>query len=291
MSMASVEKEVDSLVFDQQSWLGHEDEPSHPFEFEKLKPHHPNATNPYTYKEWVELSGKPLSWKVRWSRRLIKEELSSAANPCLASSFGKDSIVILHLLRKFKPDIPVIFNNTGVQYRETYEYKKRLQERWNLNLIETKPDKNFWQCVDDHGLPQARHRHGSPRCCYYLKEKPTARVVKEKGFDVYFTGIRADESMNRRLLFLQYGAAYCTDKRMPWKVRKVHPIMLWNDDDIWNYIRRRGIEHNPAYDLPGVRRVGCAPCTGYRNWKESIGKTNPKMARHLIKIEARESKK
>ncbi|MBD3355071.1 phosphoadenosine phosphosulfate reductase family protein, partial [Candidatus Woesearchaeota archaeon] len=82
------------------------------------------------------------------------EELTKQAierykeNIAVACSFGKDSIVVLHMALKYKPDIKVMFNNTGVEFPETIKYKEMLVKKWNLNLIETKPIKTFWQCVE-----------------------------------------------------------------------------------------------------------------------------------------------
>ena len=77
-----------------------------------------------TYEEKLELTEK-----------IIDNFLFLFKRCFVACSFGKDSITILHLIRKHQPDIPVVFNNTLVQHPETYAYMKEMKELWNLNLF------------------------------------------------------------------------------------------------------------------------------------------------------------
>ena len=110
---------------------------------------------------------------------LVKQAIERHRNNlAVACSFGKDSIVVLHMALKYKPDIKVVFNNTNVEFPETIKFKEKVRKLWNLNLIETKPyKKTFWSCIDDYGIPTHRGSGTLPKCCYYLKEKPI-RLVK-----------------------------------------------------------------------------------------------------------------
>ena len=80
----------------------------------------------------------------------IEKYMSQHSNPVVACSFGKDSLVVLHMVRQINPDIPVIFNNTLSEFPDTLLFKRQLQEKWTLNLVEAKPldGWNFWKIVD-----------------------------------------------------------------------------------------------------------------------------------------------
>ena len=82
---------------------------------------------------------KPYEEKLFLTEKIIENFLFLFKRCFVSCSFGKDSITVLHLILKYRPDIPVVFNNTFVQHPETYIYMKEMKELWNLNLFETYP--------------------------------------------------------------------------------------------------------------------------------------------------------
>ena len=216
---------------------------------------------------------KPFQVKLERARKLVK--LYANRNACVSCSFGKDSTVVLYLVRDVNPQIPVVFNNTGVQYRETYEFKEFLKREWNLNLIETKPVKSFWQVAEEYGLADGRKK--SDRCCDYLKEIPFRKVIKEYGFKFCFTGITALESRLRMFVACERGQVYYSRKDGIWKI---HPILYWTSEEVWQFIKDNDIPVNPAYQKYGLDRIGCVPCTSHKRWREQLAKVNP----HLYKF-------
>lgn len=215
----------------------------------------------------------------------------------VAFSGGKCSEVVLHMAIKVWKDIPVVFNNTGVEFPQGIEFIRMVAKDWNLNLIETKPKKSFWECVKDHGFPDFKstrrrknNKINTPRCCYYLKEVPYKRVIKENKFMALFTGLRAEESWNRRMLDIKMsnksyqdgqkmcGQRYFAKAESVWKY---HPIMHWTTEDVWNYIKQNNLPYNKAYDLPYVERTGCLPCTAHMYWERQILAVNPKLYRMI----------
>jgi len=242
----------------------------------------------FRYRQMQTLQALSLEEKTDRASKLILTEITKAKRPSIACSFGKDSMVLLHLVLRFKRDIAVCFHNTGVQYKETFEYRDKILELWNIsNYHETKPIMSFWKCVDKYGFPDFRRmgkgrfrksqgKDRSPRCCYYLKEKPARDYIKQNNIDLEFVGLQASESMVRRLSFFREGEAY--DSKT-YRCRIVRPLMIWNDEDIWNYHEEHGIPRNPIYDK--MRRNGCAPCTGFRGWKRQLAQTNPKLYAYI----------
>jgi phosphoadenosine phosphosulfate reductase len=183
-----------------------------------------------------------------------------------------------------KPDIRVVFNNTGVEYPDTLEYKKLLTEKWNLNLIETQPIKSFWECLKRYGWPLYRGKGnkfgnpGKPQCCKYLKELPFKEFAETYGIKATITGLRAGESRVRMFSFGQFGQNYSTKKF--YNIMKFNPIAFWNRRQVFSYLEEHAIPVNPIYSR-GADRCGCMPCTGFVNWEKQLSHTNPRMYREV----------
>lgn len=237
----------------------------------------------YTYKEMQALWNLPLKDKITRTNQIILNVLKKSKKPLIACSWGKDSIVVTHLVLKWCENVTVLFNNTLVEYPQTYEYRDKILEEWNIkNYIETKPIKTFWQCVEDYGYPHFRSgkdhkkKGHTPKCCHYMKEKPAMNVIKQGKFDLEFMGLLAAESMNRRLLFLRLGEIYYSKT---WGCIKCNPIFFWKESDVLGYIKRENIPMNEVYKTQ--KRNGCIPCTGFKGWEKVLAKTNPQIYKKI----------
>jgi len=240
-------------------------------------------------KRNMELHG----FKIYQPEELIREAVEKHGDKLAVScSFGSCSVVVLHMALKFKPNIKVVFCNTGVEYPETYAYRDLLKKEWNLNLIETKPIKSFWQCVKEYGFPLIRSEYAwkkrkaghseKPECCVYLKELPMKKACEEHDIEATLTGLRASESGVRMFTIAQRGMFYHTSK---WgSLWRYHPIALWTHKQVWNYLKENKIPINQIY-FKGKDRSGCMPCTGFKYWEKQLAKANPKMYRYVQKLQ------
>jgi len=110
------------------------------------------------HKGWKELY-KYWKWeldrKVEYSHRLLDRILKKHRQPVVCWSGGKDSTVVLHLVRQHKPDISVIYVDSGVEFPETVKFINFLARSWNLNIVVTKPkkDEGFWDIGSKYGWP------------------------------------------------------------------------------------------------------------------------------------------
>lgn len=248
-----------------------------------------------------ELQKLPLMDKIQRAHRIISETLSQFSHPIVAWSGGKDSTVLLHLVLQHNPSIPVIFNDTGVEFPETYEFIKQMEVEWNLTLYRTKPAKTFWQCVKEYGWPlggkknidHSRHAqrktkvqralsglHVSSRCCHYLKERPAKEMYTSLGINVVFCGLLAHESRNRALAIMQKGEVYYRKKQRCWQSL---PLACWTDEDIRAYHRLYNVPYSRLYDM-GHDRNGCWPCgmsVRYGRYK-ALRESHPKLFRFLM---------
>jgi len=219
---------------------------------------------------------------------LIRKALLEKPETSVSWSGGKDSTIVLHMALQIKPDIVVNFNDTGVEFDETYEFIEAITEAWDLNLVTLKPKTTFWKIVDEYGFPMIRGKmikkkkrgqDGRPMCCTLLKEEPLKRAKLASTL----TGITVAESRMRTFGIAQRGQYYYakTLKRWNW-----HPIAFWTYDQVWDYHREHDIPHNKIYDM-GHHRCGCWPCTGYISWQEALKTSHPKRYRGLMKLTSR----
>lgn len=202
----------------------------------------------------------------------------------VSCSFGHCSVVVLHMALQVNPNIKVVFNDTGVEYSETYAYRDLLKKEWNLNLIETKPVKPFWQCIKEYGFPMIRRKRknkknisGSfkPKCCVFCKELPMKQACKVHGIEATLTGLRCAESSVRMFTLAQRGQSYQTTKYG--KLWRFHPIGFWTHKQVSDYLAKNGLPVNEIYRK--VERSGCMPCTGFLQWEKQLSRTNLKMYR------------
>jgi len=229
------------------------------------------------------------------AEELIKQAIERyGEHIVVACSFGKDSIVVLHMALKYDPNIKVMFNNTGVEFPETIKYKNKIVKEWDLNIIETKPIKTFWECIDQYGVPGIRVKNkGSnvPMCCTYCKEKPAINYYKKHKTIAVMTGITAEESRQRSLLIKRYdnhiefcGQRYYAKTQSLWKL---HPLAYWTEKEVWSYIKNNNIPINPVYTKWNglYKRCGCLPCTAYLDWEKKLSKSHKKLYLKLKSIQ------
>jgi phosphoadenosine phosphosulfate reductase len=225
-----------------------------------------------------------LESKIAWSEQVILKALKENNNPAVSISWGKDSIVMLDLVRRFCKNTFVLYANTLCEYPETYKYRDKMLKGYfkDINYVETRPIKSFWQCVEEYGFPHTRQnskqdkkgqkKKRTPACCKYLKEKPLMDKEKELGVDCVFIGLQATESMNRRLLYLRMGEYYFnkTEKR-----NKCYPLAIWTNKDVWDYAKQNKIPMCDIYKK--MERNGCMFCTGFKDWEKVMSKYNPNL--------------
>ena len=237
------------------------------------------------------------------AEELVKQAIERHGdNIGVACSFGKDSMVVLHMALKYNPNIKVFFANTGVEFPETILFKNKIVKEWNLNYFESKPIKTFWKCAKEYGLPSPRGRgkNRQPKCCMYSKEKPLENLQKKEKINAIFTGLMAEESRQRKLTMMRYdhgkaprmkheGYFFCGQRwhSLHDNMWKYHPLAYWTEKEIWKYIKENNIPVNEVYTKWNglYKRCGCLPCTAYLDWEKKLPKSHPKLYLMLKKIQ------
>ena len=166
----------------------------------------------------------------------------------LVSSFGAESVVLLHLVSVIAPGTPVLFIDTQMLFPETLDYQRALAEKLNLTDMRLiRADRRDTEFEDpDNTL----HQFSTDSCCNLRKTVPLERALK--GFDGWITGRKRFQATSRTTLefFENEG-----DKRL-----KVNPLAHWGRDDLEEYIVNNRLPRHPLV-AKGYPSIGCAPCT------------------------------
>jgi phosphoadenosine phosphosulfate reductase len=176
---------------------------------------------------------------------LIARTLGQSQLPCITSSFQAECVVLTHMLREVRPDIPVLFLDTFHHFPQTLAYRDEITERWGLNLI------NLRAAMPSVGLWQAE---STEACCKRHKVEPLFSALD--GYDTWFTALRRDQSPSRANLKQEEPFRLPSGK----SITRVAPIAGWTAKDVWGYAKQHQIPLLPLYEL-GYTSIGCEPCT------------------------------
>ena len=175
---------------------------------------------------------------------LITNYLSSARAPCVTSSFQIEGVVLLDMLRRIAPHIPVLFVDTAHLFPETQAFSAALVARWNLNLVTLRarePIVGLW-------------RYDSNACCATNKVAPLFEALED--YDVWFAGLRREQSASRATLAEVETFALPSGRVL----EKVCPLATWSSGGVWEYVRKHDLPVPPLYEA-GYTSIGCVPCT------------------------------
>jgi sulfate adenylyltransferase subunit 2 len=183
-------------------------------------------------------------------------------------SMGKDSTAMLAIARKAffgRVPFPVIHIDNGIDFQETYEFRKKLGAEWGLELIVAKS-----VIKDDLS---------GVRCCGSNKTDALKEVLDKHGFDGLIVSIRRDEhgirakerTFSPRDRDFRWNYSEQPPEIWDYTSRfensshvRIHPLLQWNEIDIWRYVKQEGIPVNPLYfsrEGKRYRSLGCTQCT------------------------------
>ena len=174
-----------------------------------------------------------------------------AGDVAIVSSFGAESAVLLHLVAQVRPDIPVLFLETGKHFPETLAYRDALAERLGLTgLVNLTPDAKALAAKDENGL---RWSYDPDGCCDLRKVQPLAAALE--GYDASFTGRKAFQNSARAEL-----PRFEVDTSDAAGRLKINPLIDWSQDDIDAYFELQDLPRHPLVEK-GYPSIGCSPCT------------------------------
>ena len=182
-----------------------------------------------------------------WLRSVLRDQL--AGDVAVVSSFGAESAVLLHLVARVDPALPVLFLDTGKHFPETLTYRDDLQAHLGLTNLQTiHPDATELAVRDDKGLRWSFDPDG---CCELRKVRPLERALT--GYDATISGRKAFQSATRANL--PHFEIDGDTARL-----KVNPLATWSKADLDAYVVERALPPHPLV-AQGYPSIGCAPCT------------------------------
>lgn len=194
---------------------------------------------------------KTLAAKVKKAQEVIRKAAQTFPHDktVIAWTGGKDSTVLLHLIRTTfdnKIPFPVMFNDSTMEFDEIYEFIKKLTKEWELKLHIVPHDEKELAV-----FAKTKDRDKKKELSRIMKITAINKFVKEHAIQAFFAGIRWDEheARSRETYFSQ----------RPDHTR-VHPILHFTEDDVWEYIKTFQVPYVNLYDK-GYRSLGEKPFT------------------------------
>jgi phosphoadenosine phosphosulfate reductase len=166
----------------------------------------------------------------------------------LVSSFGAESVVLLHLVSVIAPETPVLFVDTRMLFKETLDYQRELAEK--LALCDIRTIRAHPKKVEFDDPDGTLHQFNTDACCAIRKVEPLERALK--GFEGWITGRKRYQGASRETVeFFEAEGDYRI---------KVNPLAHWGREDLEEYMVENRLPRHPLV-AKGYPSIGCAPCT------------------------------
>lgn len=196
--------------------------------------------------------------KINKSIQKINLGISKAGSQDIAIAWkgGKDTTSMMHIIKTIYGKIPfkVFFNDTTLEFKETYKFIEKMKKLWNLDLIVLKHDEEELKAYH-----KEKDFDKKKELANLMKINSIKRAVKKYKIGAFMLGIRRDENPARKNV--KYFSKRVDHMR-------IHPMLDWTEKDIWEYINHFGIPYNDLYDK-GYRSVGEKPFTKPASPEES----------------------
>lgn len=202
--------------------------------------------------ELKTISKKSETWPAEQILLWAVEQFAPRA--VLTCSFGGGGIVLAHMLSLRRPDVPVLFLDTGYHFDETLEFKDEFAKRFGLRVITQQPALSVNEQDAQYG--SRLYERDPDQCCHMRKVEPMAAALRFLDAACWIAALRRDQSRTRRDVDI-VERHELEDGRI---VVKVHPLANWTKQDVWRYIHGHQLPYHPLLD-DGYTSIGCYPCT------------------------------
>ncbi|MEW8333994.1 MAG: phosphoadenylyl-sulfate reductase [Candidatus Thiodiazotropha sp.] len=187
-----------------------------------------------------KLEGMSAEQRVEWALHYLP------GNHIVTSSFGIQGALMLHLVSRILPDIPVVLVDTGYLFPETYSFIDQLSERLQLNLqVYRAPESPAWQ-ESRYGRLWEQGLGGIEHYNRINKVEPLQRALKQLDAGSWFAGLRRQQSQSRSTL----PVVRVQDGRF-----KIHPVIDWHNRDVHRYLQKHNLPYHPLWEQ-GYASVG-----------------------------------
>ncbi|WP_299731951.1 phosphoadenylyl-sulfate reductase [uncultured Tateyamaria sp.] len=178
---------------------------------------------------------------------VLRAAFEAVPDIALVSSFGAESVVLLHLAAMVKRDVPVIFIDTEMLFAETLVYQQEVAERLRLSNLTIIRAEDLAQRDPGNVL----HKSDTDACCALRKTRPLQTALAP--YSGWITGRKRYQSGSRAAL--EFFEVEVGTGRI-----KVNPLARWAPEDITEYMDENRLPRHPLV-AQGYPSIGCAPCT------------------------------
>ncbi|MEP1767618.1 MAG: phosphoadenylyl-sulfate reductase [Sulfitobacter sp.] len=177
---------------------------------------------------------------------IVRHAYEATPNLALVSSFGAESVALLHVVSRVTPDVQVIFIDTMMLFPETLQYQREVARKLGLHRVKV------IRADTSKGDPDnTLHKFDTDACCDLRKTQVLNQALQ--GFDGWITGRKRFQSGQRAAL-PAFEAEAGTGRI------KVNPLAHWAPEDVQEYIAENNLPRHPLV-AQGYPSIGCAPCT------------------------------
>lgn len=189
----------------------------------------------------AELDGADAIDLLRWTDKHFGPSYVVASN--------MQDAVLIDLAAKVRPDVPVLFLDTGYHFAETLGTRDAVEAVYDIQMLNITPEHTVSE--QDQLLGKNLFASDPNKCCQLRKVVPLAAALR--GYGAWVTGIRRAEAPTR-------ANAPLISFDEQFQLVKINPLAAWTDQDMQNYITQHNVLVNPLVQ-EGYPSVGCAPCT------------------------------
>lgn len=178
---------------------------------------------------------------------VLRAAFLSIPDLALVSSFGAESVVLLHLAAMVNRNVSVVFIDTQMLFAETLVYQQELAERLRLRNVHVIRARDSAAQDPDNTL----HKRDTDACCALRKTQPLNSALTP--YQGWITGRKRYQSDTRAAL--EFFEVEAGTGRI-----KVNPLARWASGDVREYMDENRLPRHPLV-AQGYPSIGCAPCT------------------------------
>jgi phosphoadenosine phosphosulfate reductase len=180
---------------------------------------------------------------LRWAFDEFQERVT------IATGFGAEGVALIDMAVRINPNPDIFFLDTSFLFRETYELRRRLEDRYGIRI----------RAFRSELTPEQQELKFGPKlwsadpdlCCRLRKLEPLKDALRGK--DAWVTAIRRDQTIER-------SSARVVEWDCQWQLTKINPLVRWSKQQVWEYIARNNVPYNSLHDR-NYPSIGCTHCT------------------------------
>jgi phosphoadenosine phosphosulfate reductase len=170
----------------------------------------------------------------------------------MSTAFGASGVVLIDIVLRVIPEMPIFTIDTGYLFKETLELKDRINDKYGIEIESVRPELTVVE--QDRKFGNDLFDRDADHCCYIRKVEPLHKKLAD--LDGWVASLRRDQGESRRHIRIVEPFPTRGDRL----IAKFNPLARWTKKDVWDYILANDVPYNPLMDQ-GYPSLGCVPCT------------------------------